>query len=301
MGSLSAGRDAPPTHYSFKIQSFSSLSKASIEKYTSDKFEAGDYKWKLSIYPNGNKKRNGEGHISITLALVDTSSLPAGWEVKVIFNFFIHDQFHDKYVSLTVGELKRFHAMKTEWGIYKFLKLENFTDPSNGYLVNDSCAFGVEVFVLKQTRKEECLSVMEAPVTYTHTWKMKSFSSLAMERYESQDFVVGDHKWRIRLYPRGNGEGKGNSISVFLTLDNSTLPPDTKLFVRFNLRTVNQMNGEHFELKDDNHFSASWLVWGSRKYMSLAKLNDPKHGFLVDDTCIIEAQVTLLGIVSPLS
>ena len=38
-------RDALPSHFLLKIVSFSILSKASITKYCSSKFEAGGYKW----------------------------------------------------------------------------------------------------------------------------------------------------------------------------------------------------------------------------------------------------------------
>ncbi|PSS06234.1 Ubiquitin carboxyl-terminal hydrolase [Actinidia chinensis var. chinensis] len=297
------GRDAPPTHYLFKIQSFSLLSKASIEKYSSDKFEAADYKWKLSVYPTGNKEEGGQGHISISLTLVDTSSLPAGWEVKTIFNLFIFDQVRDKYFTLSGVQVMRFHAMKTEWGIPNFIDLRVFIDSSNGYLVNDACVFGVDIFVLKQTRKGECLSMMEQAITANHTWKIKSFSTYTNDRYESEPFTVGDHKWRIRIYPRGCAEGKGNSISVFLCVDESTLPPDTRVFVKFILRVIdqNQTKAEHFEFKADNHFGPTCLTWGAPKFMSLPKLNDPRTGFLVDGTCIIEANVTLLGTVTTAS
>lgn len=48
------------------------------------------------------------------------------------------------------------------------------------------------------------------------------------------------HFRKIRIYPRGNGDGKGNSVSAFLSLDESTLPPDTKVFVKFILRVIAQ-------------------------------------------------------------
>ncbi|KAG5514267.1 hypothetical protein RHGRI_035615 [Rhododendron griersonianum] len=298
------GRYTPPTHYSLKIQSFSLLSKSSVDKYTSDKFEAGDHKWKLTIYPNGNKERGAKGHISIYVGLVDTSSLPAGWEVKAIINMFVHDQIQDTYVTLSDDrKVKRLHAMKTEWGIADFIDLDEFSDPSNGFLINDTCVFGVDIFVLKQTSKGECLSLLDEPATGKHTWKIKSFSNLTLDRYESEAFTVGDHKWKIWIYPRGNGDGKGNSVSAFLSLDESTLPPDTRVFVKFILRVIaqNQTKDSRVEPEIENHFGPSTLVFGSPKFISLAKLNDPTKGFLLDDTCTIEAQVSVLGTVATAS
>ena len=53
----------------------------------------------FSIYPTGYKTEDGQDHISMYLEMVDTSSLPAGWEVNAIINFFIYDRIRDKYVG----------------------------------------------------------------------------------------------------------------------------------------------------------------------------------------------------------
>ncbi|CAL5353738.1 unnamed protein product [Camellia sinensis] len=263
------GRDIPPSHYSFKIMSFSWLSKASIEKYNSDKLEAGDYKWKLFIYPNANKDRDGQGHLSISLTLVDTSSLLAGWEVKAIVNFFVFDQVGDKYYTLPAGIVRCFHAMQTELGVPKFIDLEVFSGSSNGYLVNGTCVFGIDISILKQIRKGEYLSMVKEIVTDSR---------------------------KVWIYPRGNEDGKGNSISMFLCLDQTTLPPDTRLFVKFILRVTSQTptKSDDFEFKL-RIIGPSCLAWGAQKFMSIVKLNDPKKGYLVGNTCIVEANVTLLG------
>ncbi|XAR58461.1 Ubiquitinyl hydrolase 1 [Bertholletia excelsa] len=301
------GRDEPPSGHSVKIESFSSLQKAGIEKYSSEAFEAEGYKWKLLIYPNGYKSR-GEGHISMVLSLEETSSLPVDWEVNTVFNFFILDRIHNKYVTFSGSSclrICRFHATKSEWGVAKFIDLETFTDPLYGYLVDDTCVFGVELFVIKQPSKGEQLSVLKEAATGKDAWKIRSFSCLTLGWYESDAFTVGDYKWKIRLYPKGNGAGKGNSISVFLRLVDSTLPPDAKLLVTYAIRVLKmdqtEEQPENFKLTAENKFGASNLTWGYQKFMSLATFNDPEMMFLVDDSCIIQAQVTLIGTVSPAS
>ncbi|XP_024027939.1 uncharacterized protein LOC21402699 [Morus notabilis] len=283
-------RDAIPSHYLLKIESFSSLSKlASVDNYRSE-FEAGGYKWEVSIYPTGDKKNGGQDHISVFLRLLNTNSLPVGWEVNAIFTFFVFDQIRNEYVSSQDTKvIWRYHSMKTRWGIQKFIDLETFSDRSNGYLVNGTCTFGAEVFVVKNTFKGECLSAIDEPITCTHTWKIDSFSSMTLERYESNLFVGGDYKWRIVLYPYGFGEGKGNSLSLFLQLDISTLPSNTKLFVSNVLRLKHQISGKDFEEKASNLFTSS-AAWGFRQFMSLAKFKHPENGYLVGDTCTIEAQ-----------
>ncbi|GFZ04606.1 hypothetical protein Acr_17g0001780 [Actinidia rufa] len=99
------------------------------------------------------------------------------------------------------------------------------------------------------------------------------------------------------------GKARATAFLCFLCVDESTLPPDTRVFVKFILRVIdqNQTKAAHFEFKTDNHFGPTCLVWGAQKFISLPKLNDPRKGFLVDDTCIIEANVTLLGTVTTAS
>ncbi|CAL5381004.1 unnamed protein product [Camellia sinensis] len=97
-------REIPPAHFIFKVESFSQLSQllsdAEVQNYESDIFEASGYKWKLSFYPNGDKKRKGEGHISLYLVIAETSNLPLGWEVSVNFKLFVYDQIQDKYMTI---------------------------------------------------------------------------------------------------------------------------------------------------------------------------------------------------------
>ncbi|XP_061369398.1 MATH domain and coiled-coil domain-containing protein At3g58250-like [Gastrolobium bilobum] len=243
------GRKAPPSHYSLKIESFSLLSKASIDNFDSEEFEAGGYKWALSIYPGVNIEGDGENHVSIYLVLMDSNSLPLGWEVNAIVNFFVYNFLNDEYVTSQDATVKRFYVLKTEWGIQKFIDLDTFKDPSNGYLIDDTCAFGVEVFVVKTMNKGDCLSMISEPITHFHSWKFNNFSTAGSDMYESESFVWGDYKWMLEFYPNGLDEGEGNSISLYLVLDVSTLPPNTTLVVDSTLRAKDQLGGRHAEEK----------------------------------------------------
>lgn len=93
------------------------------------------------------------------------------------------------------GAIKRFNDMYREWGFAKFLPLDTFNDVTQGYLANNCCVFGVEVFVHERTVKRQCLSMIEEPANSTLTWKIERFSTLNEERYYSQEFTVEDSKW----------------------------------------------------------------------------------------------------------
>lgn len=88
--------------------------------------------------------------------------------------------------------------MKKEWGIDKYISLKDFEESSNGYLVDDACVFGAEVFVSKENfkgGKGECLSMIKSPTIYKHIWKIDKFSELDATSHESKIFNAGDQKW----------------------------------------------------------------------------------------------------------
>jgi hypothetical protein len=55
---------------------------------------------RLVLYPNGKKNSNGNGHISLYLAIANTKDLQLGWEVNANIKFFVFDQIRDKYLCI---------------------------------------------------------------------------------------------------------------------------------------------------------------------------------------------------------
>ncbi|KAK2412236.1 TRAF family protein [Trifolium repens] len=92
---------------------------------------------------------------------------------------------------------RRFHRMKVEWGFDQFIPLKDFNLGSKGYLVNDICAFGAEVFVCRErnTGKGESLIMIKDALSYKHTWEIKDFSKLDLECCDSKPFNAGNYTW----------------------------------------------------------------------------------------------------------
>lgn len=292
--------DAPPAHFMVKIQLFSLLTTNNIERYDSGDFEAGGYKWKLALYPSGNKSKGIKDHLSLYLVMAEGSSVHPGWEVHAVFRLFVLNQNKDTYLVLedTAGKGKRFHRMKLEWGFDQFIPLKTFNNPSNGYLVNDTCVFGAEVFVCKEqnTGKGECLSMVKDAITYKNTWKIDNFSRLDKECYDSKAFSAGDLQWKIQLYPKGKGSGMGTHLSLYLTLaEPSTLPLGSKIFADVALRILDQMKAKHHSGKANYWFSSTRQECGGDRFITLGHFNQPNTGFLVKDSCWVEADITIHG------
>ncbi|XP_016438883.2 uncharacterized protein LOC107764797 [Nicotiana tabacum] len=289
--------ETPPTHYTLKIQSLSLLKKNNIEKYTSPYFEAGGYKWKLVFHPTGNKNKNAEGkHVSIYLMMAEASSL-----VHAVFRLFLLDQNNDNYLVLqdtTVEKGRRFHAMKVEWGFDRFISQEDFNNQANGYVVDDICVLGAEVYVCQEKFKGrgDCLSMVKDPISYKHVWKIDNFSSLSADCEDSKTFMQGEHKWKIQVYPKGKGSGKDTHLSLYLALaEPSSLSQGSQIYAEFTLRILHQIGSTHYFGKANYWFSGSHTFCGWPRFISIGYFSLPGAGYLVKDTCVIEAEVTVHG------
>ena len=94
--------------------------------------------------------------------------------------------------------IRRFHELKTEWGIDQLLSHDTLNDSSNnGYLIDDTCVFGVEVFVIKCPFKGECLSMVNKPQSNYFTWRIDKFMASKDKVYYSEQFTVEGRKWYI--------------------------------------------------------------------------------------------------------
>ncbi|XP_074382399.1 protein RESTRICTED TEV MOVEMENT 3 isoform X1 [Apium graveolens] len=297
-GVLRSISDLPPTHYTVRIKSFSLLTKNNIEKYYSGEFEAGGYKWKLVICPDG---KNVKEYISVYIAMAETTSLRPGWEVFATFKLFLLDQNKDNFLTVeaSAGKCRRFHGMKLEWGFDKFIHNKAFSDAVNGYLVEDSCVFGAEVFIHKETSKgkSECLSMIKEAITYKHTWKVEEFWKLDQLSQESRAFNGGDYKWKILMYPNGKGNGTGTHLSLYVALaEPASVSPGSKVLVEFTLRVLDLINGRHISGKVTRWFGASDPESGWSRYITLDYLYLPKNGLLTKDSCSVEAEITIHGV-----
>ncbi|XP_055823930.1 MATH domain and coiled-coil domain-containing protein At3g58400-like [Solanum dulcamara] len=285
-------REASPAHYLLKIESFSLLSESGIEKFESKEFKAGGYKWKMIIYPNGNTRENGSGHLSVYLAISGTSSLPAGWEVNAIFTFFLFNQLHDNYLSAR-GKMRRFQPIKSLWGLPKFLSHKAFKEVSNGYLVDDKCVVGAEIFIVQRQAIGECLSIVKSNGSFKREWKICNFSNPG-KNWLSEEFTVGDHKWQLKLYPKGEAHNKGY-IAIYLhSVDSKDFNHHQKVKANCSINLKNQINGGYKKRSYCKWFSATSRTWGFTGYMPSAQLHDQEKGYLVNDCIVVEIELEVV-------
>ncbi|KAK7244725.1 hypothetical protein RIF29_39551 [Crotalaria pallida] len=118
-------------------------------------------------------------------------------------------------------------------------------------------------------------------------WTIKNFSKLISREVSSDTFIIGGYPWKIHMYPKGNGV---DYLSIYLAAANTTDFP--KGLTNFKLFLYNQLNSNKSITKETKHqFNAKAISLGFPSFVSLSKLRDTSNGFLVNDTCIIAAEV----------
>ncbi|XP_062207010.1 ubiquitin C-terminal hydrolase 13-like isoform X2 [Phragmites australis] len=144
---------------------------------------------------------------------------------------------------------------------------------------------------------EESASTIEnqlMPDTSTSrfTWSIEFFSKRNVRKHYSDDFLVGGYKWRVLVFPRGNNV---DHLSMYLDVaDANVLPPGWSRYAQFSLAVVNQLDSKLSSRKEATHqFNARESDWGFTSFMPLVDLYDSSKGYVVNDKCIIEAEVAV--------
>ncbi|KAM7470516.1 hypothetical protein LguiA_008699 [Lonicera macranthoides] len=204
----------------------------------------------------------------------------------------------------TVGSIRRFHVMKTEWGFAELLPLDSFKNTSNGYLFEDSCVFGAEVLVIQYSGLGQCLEMTKLTTNFnSYTWKIEKISSIKEEFVESEKFKIGELQWMLMAYPKGIATCKGKSFSLFLKVaDYSPLRPKSRVYAEYKLGVRSQVNCSSSSKGDcTKWFSNSSTGFGYPSFMSLSYLNDKSKGYIVNDTLVVEVEINVIGVTKNLS
>ncbi|ESQ32159.1 hypothetical protein EUTSA_v10004500mg [Eutrema salsugineum] len=290
-------REDRPSSKIVTITSFSVIKERS-EPYESSVFDAVGYKWRLVLYVTGNKNDGGSNHVSLYARILETESLPKGWEVNVDLKLFVYNSKQHKYLTVTDGAVKRFNDAKKEWGFGQLLPLSTFYNTNEGYIVGDTASFGAEILIVKPAEQQEKVTFISNPPDNVFTWKILHFSTLEDKFYYSDDFLVGDRYWRLGFNPKGDGGGRPHALPLFLFATGfKTNAVATNTWGAVNLRLKNQRSSNHRQL-----YSAAWYPIrrdygvGVNNIILFKDLNDASKGYLVNDAIIFEAEMVKVSV-----
>ncbi|KAK3028585.1 hypothetical protein RJ639_038375 [Escallonia herrerae] len=275
-GFVTSTREAPPAHYSLKVEPFSLFLDSKNDEYESGVFEGAGNKWKLCFYPNRQLRNGGAKYISLGLEIADADLLPFGWQVLVHCKMFVFDQ---NAVNYTVFEEansnpRTFFGMNREFVFDELMTVEALMDDTKGYIANDSCIFGVKIAVPRFAIRGESLLLTKDPENNIFTWRIPSLNDAGKENF-SDEFEIGGHNWMLSMYPRGDQKAKKNYLSLFLCLANTQSLP----------------------LGREGHECVYPKVTklGFSDFIQLGEVYDESKGFLFNGSVIIEGEITVMS------
>ncbi|XP_022642050.1 MATH domain and coiled-coil domain-containing protein At3g58360-like [Vigna radiata var. radiata] len=122
-----------------------------------------------------------------------------------------------------------------------------------------------------------------------YTWRINNFSKLKCEEHYSESFILNGFPWYMVSCL------VGGILGIYLEADKNCayLPKDWKRTENISLALINQVNdqktirkGSECEFSTDDPFSKYFMFFNG--------LDEPSSGFIVNDTCIIEAGIFLI-------
>ncbi|CAG8689834.1 22534_t:CDS:10, partial [Gigaspora margarita] len=135
-------------YYTWRITGWSGLEK----RITSPEFEAGGWKWRILLFPFGDKTSD---NVSIYLDFADTKGAPAGWHSCVQFALLLwNSEDPTSYISHNANHC--FTAEESGWGFRQFNDLRKLFVPSwwnrtRPLIENDACNITAFVRIIMET------------------------------------------------------------------------------------------------------------------------------------------------------
>ncbi|KAL2326877.1 hypothetical protein Fmac_020304 [Flemingia macrophylla] len=120
------------------------------------------------------------------------------------------------------------------------------------------------------------------------TWRIDDFQKQNIMKLRSKPFKIRGCTWRILVYPLRKDV---NHFSVYLMVDDSLPPYGWSRNTFFKLALVNQVDRNKSIVKGTQQkFNGGHRSWGSF-FLHLSDFQDHKQGYLVRNTCILEAHI----------
>ncbi|XP_048537587.1 uncharacterized protein LOC125516124 isoform X1 [Triticum urartu] len=285
--------------FKWRIDGFSSLLDKGKSWTNSSVFEIRGHNWHLMLNPRDRKSGDENEYVSLMLVLFQVSER-SHTVVEATFKFLIYDQSHGKHHEQHQVS-HNFQATSRISGSPCMIPLTKLKEQSSGFLVKDSCVFGIQfikVVAVKGNDVSETLFVQKIsnicsdPQIYT--WNIDDFFVLKNPS-TSPEFELCGHKWSITLYPSGSDKN-GNYLSLYLsTKVPDTFHKDSAILADVSISIKDQETGKHMKLSGRLQFNNRALTWGWEKFISLEDFKDSSKGYLVKTKCCIEAQVAVIG------
>eukprot|EP00891_Asterochloris_glomerata_P002316 jgi/Astpho2/2316/e_gw1.00043.1.1_t len=310
--------------YTWKLHNFSMFRETiRTQKIMSPSFPAGECSLRLCLYQS---VISGTDHLSICLESKDTEkSGTVERSCWCLFRLVLVAEgpgsqplYRDSYGRFAADSKT---GDNTSLGWNDFITMEEFSDPANGYVQDDTVTLTATFNVINESSSfgrslDKGLPAGKARLKAKATtgdvfegkfsWKVEQFTKLKellKKRkitglcIKSKRFIVGGRDCRLIVYPRGQSNPP-NHLSMFLEVSDSRagLGEDWSCFVSHKLAVMHHRGDRDRSVSKEsqNRYSRAAKDWGWREFLTLTTLFDADSGYLVNDAVEFAAEVLVL-------
>ncbi|RCV42491.1 hypothetical protein SETIT_9G220900v2 [Setaria italica] len=288
------------SRFKWRIDGFSSLLDKQKGWTNSGYFEIKGLKWYLQLNLKDRKSGDTKDYVSLVLVLSKTSDLKPDIIVEASFKLLIYDQAYGKHKEHEVN-----HHFQTEESrksrVSCMIPVETLKEPSSGFVIGDSCVFGVELIKLstaKANHSSDKVQVIQKTNGFSareaYTWVIDDFLALKGRCY-SPEFEIGGLKWYLTMYPSGiDDSGEFASLYLHMAKPDASLQ-SSGVLVELSLSIKDQVTSNRNTMTGRCQFLATKEEgdgWGWAKFMAAKSVED---WYLVKGSCLIEADVAIVG------
>ncbi|XP_040257835.1 uncharacterized protein [Aegilops tauschii subsp. strangulata] len=290
----------------WRIHDFSSLLETGAKSATSAIFHCSGYNWLLQVIPMHKETGSETPYVALRLMTTQERMVP-GHTVHVVFELSVYNHTKGMYCGCKASY--NFHFKNSYSKEHCLIPLQELLK-SSAFLVDDSCVFGVDILKIDVSSPEKKAVVVQKKATTVqnlfvqkkgfvkgkYTWNINNFLELDMDNFvRSPTFEVGVHKWYVGMYPHGN-KYSTDCISLYLCLGASDeLRLESKKVFVMTLSILDQKNGKHLTATSGLWVCNNGCGWGWADFFGLKKLKDPSGGYVVGSSCIVKADLTIIG------
>lgn len=125
-----------------------------------------------------------------------------------------------------------------------------------------------------------------------YLWKIENWSTIREAQMYSPNFEMGGFRWRLLVFPRGNGAGHKDLAFYLDTTDSKLQPPGWHRTAHFMLSVVHPTDKTKNSDQIAKHmFVAEESDWGFTEHMKLSTLNEQ---YLEKDTLTLTAEIQVI-------
>ncbi|EGG21770.1 hypothetical protein DFA_01656 [Cavenderia fasciculata] len=277
----------PYGKFSYSLTNFSHH----FENFYSPTYYVCGSNWRIYIFPNGYSSPN---YFSVYLDLLDVKFKPLMSKHLFFAIEIVNQKYPEKNLKKWVDH--QYDDKNMNFGFPKFVLLSTLLNSDLGYIVDDTIIINIEFTVMSSNCDEpspnfEIDSNLNNPDCGKFTFPSKKNPNIDL--LFSPTFNIAGSNWQLVSYPL---ENLTDYFSIYLDLVDIKTKPLLRKHISFAIEIVNQVNpSKSFKKYISNIYSYNSFSWLFQKFMKVSTLNDPKYGFIKNDTIIINVELIIIS------